>query len=58
MLGALLGALEDEEGPSRAEQAFDLVANAVESYKGLNYEAIGSQGGPSGARVPVSVPGD
>ena len=58
VLGALLGALEDEEGPSRAEQAFDLVANAVESYKGLNYEAIGSQGGPSGARVPVSVPGD
>ena len=56
VLGALLGALQDEEGPSRAEQAFGLVAKAVKSYQGLDYETIGAQGAPSGARVPV--PGD
>ena len=54
VLGALLGALQNEEGPSNAEQAFGLVANSVESYKGLDYETIGAQGGPSGARVPVA----
>ena len=56
MLGALLGALkdQDEEGPSSAEQAFDLVAKEVKSYKGLNYETIGTQGRPSGSRVPVA----
>ena len=56
VLGALLGALRAEEGPSSAEQAFGLVAKAVKSYKGLDYETIGAQGAPSGARVPV--PGD
>jgi hypothetical protein len=54
VLGALLGALQNEKGPSSAEQAFGLVANSVESYRGLNYETIGVQGGPSGARVPVA----
>ena len=57
VLGALLGALQDEEGPSGAEQAFGLVAKAVKSYKGLDYETIGSEGGPSGARATVSGPG-
>ena len=54
VLGALLGALRDEEGPSSAGQAFGLVASAVESYRGLDYDRIGAQGRPSGARVPVA----
>ena len=56
VLGALLGALGGEEGPSTAEQAFGLVAKAVESYEGLDYETIGAEGAPSGSFVPV--PGD
>ena len=56
VLGALLGALQDEEGPSTAEQAFDLVAKTVKSFRGLDYETIGAHGAPSGALVPV--PGD
>lgn len=54
VLGALLGALQNEQGPSSAEQAFGLVAASVKSYEGLDYETIGAQGGPSGARVPVA----
>lgn len=54
VLGALLGAIQDEEGPRSAEQAFGLVADVVESYRGLDYETIGAQGGPPGARVPVA----
>jgi NADH-quinone oxidoreductase subunit G len=54
VLGALVGALQGEDGPSTAEKAFDLVAQAIMSYKGLDYETIGAQGGPSGAPVPVS----
>ena len=54
VLGALLGGLRDEEGPNSAERAFDLVAKAVESYRGLDYKTIGAQGGPSGSRVPVA----
>jgi NADH-quinone oxidoreductase subunit G len=54
VLGALLGALRGEEGPRSAEQAFGLVASAVESYSGLNYETIGAQGGPSAAPLPVA----
>ena len=56
VLGALLGALKGEAGPSRAEDAFGLVAKAVKAYEGLDYETIGAQGGPSG--TPVPVPGD
>ena len=56
VLGALLGSLRDEEGPTRAEQAFGLVASAVGSYEGMDYETIGSQGEASGA--PAPVPGD
>ena len=56
VLGALVGALQGEDGPNTAEKAFDLVAQAIKSYKGLDYETIGAQGGPSGA--PVPVPGD
>ena len=55
VLGALVGALQGEDGPNTAEKAFDLVAQAIKSYKGLDYETIGPQGGPSG--VPVPVPG-
>ena len=58
VLGALVGALQGEDGPNTAEKAFDLVAQAIKSYKGLDYETIGAQGGPSGAPVPVPVPGD
>jgi NADH-quinone oxidoreductase subunit G len=58
VLGALVGALQGEDGPSTAEQAFGLVAQAVKSYKGLDYETIDAQGGPAGAPVPVPVPGD
>ena len=54
VLGALLGALQDVEGPNSAEGAFDLVASAVESYRGLDYETIGAQGAPSGSQVPVA----
>ena len=54
VLGALVGALQGEDGPNTAEKAFDLVAQAIESYKGLDYETIGAQGGPSGVPVPVS----
>ena len=57
VLGALLGVLHDEDGPSRAEQAFGLVADPVECYNGMDYESIGSEGEPSGARVPLAVPG-
>ena len=56
VLGALVGALQGEDGPNTAEKAFDLVAQAIKSYKGLDYETIGAQGGPPGA--PVPVPGD
>ena len=56
VLGALVGALQGEDGPNTVEKAFDLVAQAIKSYKGLDYETIGAQGGPSGA--PVPVPGD
>ena len=56
VLGALLGALQDENGPSRADQAFALLTKAVKSYQGMNYEAIGSRGEPS--RAPVPVAGD
>ncbi len=56
VLGALLGALQGEEVPSKAEQAFGLVVRAVKSYKGLDYETIGDHGGPS--VTPVPVPGD
>ena len=56
VLGALVGALQGEDGPNTTEKAFDLVAQAIKSYKGLDYETIGAQGGPSGA--PVPVPGD
>ncbi len=56
VLGALVGALQGEDGPNTAEKAFDLVAQAIKSYKGLDYETIGAQGGPSEA--PVPVPGD
>ena len=56
VLGALSGALRDEEGPNRADQAFDLVTQAVPSYKGMNYETIGAEGGLSSERAPV--PGD
>jgi len=45
VLGALLGALQDEEVPSKAEQAFGLVVHAVKSYKGLDYATIGDHGG-------------
>ena len=58
VLGALVGALQGEDGPNTAEKAFDLVAQAIKSYKGLDYETIGAHGGPSGAPVPVPVPGD
>ena len=58
VLGALVGALQGEDGPNTAEKAFELVAQAIKSYKGLEYETIGAQGGPSGAPVPVPVPGD
>ncbi len=58
VLGALVGALQGEDGPNTAEKAFDLVAQAIKSYKGLDYETIGARGGPSGAPVPVPVPGD
>ena len=51
VLGALLGALRDEEGPSTADQAFELVAKAVESYKGLDYDTIGAGGVQSGVHV-------
>ena len=54
VLGALLGALEDEEGPSRAGQAFHLVTGMVKAYKGLTYDAIGYQGVPAEAPVPVA----
>ena len=57
VLGALMGALQDEEGPRRTAQAFGLVANAVKSYEGLDYETIGAEGGPSGARVTVQGSG-
>ncbi len=57
VLGALLGALQGKEGPSQAGQAFGLVTKAVRSYKGLDYETIGAQGGPSGAPVTTLVPG-
>ena len=57
VLGALLGALQDEDGPNSAERAFDLVASAVESYRGLDYETIGAQGGPSNSQVPVAGAG-
>jgi len=53
VLGALSGALRGEEAPGQAAQAFALVANAVVSYAGLDYETIGVRGGPSGAREPV-----
>jgi NADH-quinone oxidoreductase subunit G len=53
VLGALVGALENEEGPGTAAQAFDLVSNSVESYEGLTYETIGTQGAPAQTRVPV-----
>ncbi|MED5563435.1 MAG: 2Fe-2S iron-sulfur cluster-binding protein [Gemmatimonadota bacterium] len=56
VLGALVGALQGEDGPNTAEKAFDLVAQAIKAYKGLDYETIGAQGGPPGA--PVPVPGD
>ena len=54
VLGALLAALQDEEGPSRAEQAFSLVVDSVESYEGLSYESIGAGGGPTGEPVPLA----
>jgi len=54
VLGALLAALQDEEGPSRAEQAFALVVNSVEAYEGLSYESIGAGGGPTGESVPLA----
>jgi len=54
VLGALMGALQNAEGPSRADHAFGLVAKAVKSYKGMNYETIGAQGTPSQARETVS----
>jgi len=53
VLGALSGALRDEEGPSRADQAFALVAQAVESYEGMDYETIGAEGVQSNASAPV-----
>ena len=56
VLGALLGSLRDEEVPRSAEQAFGLVASAVMSYAGMDYETIGAEGEPSGARAPLSVP--
>ncbi len=56
VLGALSGALRDEAGPSRADQAFALVAQAVESYEGMDYETIGAEGVQSNASAPV--PGD
>ena len=54
VLGALLAALQDEEGPSRAEQAFALVVNSVEPYEGLSYESIGAGGGATGEPVPLA----
>ena len=56
VLGALSGALQGEAAPTQAAQAFALVADAIASYAGLDYETIGTRGGPSGAREPV--PGD
>jgi NADH-quinone oxidoreductase subunit G len=53
VLGALVGALENGDGPGTAAQAFDLVSKAVESYEGLTYETIGTQGAPAQTRVPV-----
>lgn len=60
VLGALVGALRDEKGPSTAEQAFGLIAKDVEAYTGLDYETIGTGGGPDAAVVPGAagrVPG-
>ena len=54
VLGALLGALKDEEGPSRADQAFHVVTGMVKAYKGLTYDTIGFQGVPAEAPVPVA----
>ncbi len=61
VLGALLGALQEEKGPNSAEEAFGLLVKVVKSYKGLDYETIGTVGGPSETRVTVTrvpVPGD
>jgi len=54
VLGALLGALEGQEGPRRADQAFLDVTGIVKAYKGLTYDAIGFQGAPTEAPVPVA----
>ena len=56
VLGALVGALRNTLGPSRADHAFGLVAEAVGSYEGMSYETIGTRGTPSQSRV--TVPGD
>ena len=53
VLGALLAALRDEDGPSNPAQAFELVAQTVPSYEGMEYETIGMRGMPSGAPAPV-----
>jgi NADH-quinone oxidoreductase subunit G len=56
VIGALSGALEEQEGPSDAGEAFQVVTEMVEAYRGLTYDAIGSQGASS--EVPVPVAGD
>jgi len=56
VIGALSGALGEQEGPSDASEAFQVVTEMVEAYRGLTYDAIGSQGASS--EVPVPVAGD
>ncbi len=55
VLGALCRSLtlEDGDGPSRADQAFHVVAGMVDAYAGLTYETIDILGSPS--ELPMSI---
>jgi NADH-quinone oxidoreductase subunit G len=56
ILGALLAELTGLDLPTRADQAFALVAKGVQEFGGITYRAMGSRGAL--VNQPAGIPGD
>ena len=54
VLGALVGALEDHEGPRNAGQAFALLGKHVPAYEGITYEDVNHAGAVIDETVPMA----
>ncbi len=54
VLGALVGAIGDQEGPRSAGQAFELLGQSVPAYGGITYEDMNHTGAVINGSVPVA----